>query len=74
MVSVEKVNFSDTFQDDADWEEFRESLERDEDLKLLIPRCEKPFTALQYENYCMILEMRVILRTGSIFQIVSSTI
>ena len=35
VVSVGKVNFSDKFQDDADWEEFRESLERDEDLKLL---------------------------------------
>ena len=48
VVFVQKVNFSDTFQDDADWEEFRESLERDEDLKLLIPRCEKLLTALQY--------------------------
>ena len=59
------MTFFDTFQDDADWEEFRKSLERDEDLKLSIPRCEKPLTALQ---------MRVILRTGSIFQIVSSTV
>ena len=48
VVSVEKVNFSDTFQDDADWEEFREFLERDEDFKPLIPRCEKTLIALQY--------------------------
>ena len=47
VVCIQKVSFSDTFQDDADCQEFRESLERDEDLKLLIPRCEKALTALQ---------------------------
>ena len=48
IASVNKVAFAETFADESEWNEFRQCLERDADLSLLIDRCEKPLTSLQY--------------------------